>query len=92
MSQLHEVTERHRFDVERLLRYLKDRLPGFSGPLQVRQFQGGQSNPTFRLEAAFSFCSNVCLVTVLTIVSTCCPSLKKRMLGMDRIPYLTAMS
>jgi aminoglycoside phosphotransferase (APT) family kinase protein len=49
MSQLREVTERHRFDVERLLRYLKDRLPGFSGPLQVRQFQGGQSNPTYLL-------------------------------------------
>jgi len=49
MSQLREVTERHRFDVERLLRYLKDQLPGFSGPLQVRQFQGGQSNPTYLL-------------------------------------------
>ncbi len=49
MSQLREVTERHRFDVERLLRYLQDRLPGFSGPLQVRQFQGGQSNPTYLL-------------------------------------------
>ena len=25
------------------------RLPGFEGPVQVRQFQGGQSNPTFHL-------------------------------------------
>jgi aminoglycoside phosphotransferase (APT) family kinase protein len=49
MSQLRAVTERHRFDVERLLRYLKAQLPGFSGPLQVQQFQGGQSNPTYLL-------------------------------------------
>jgi aminoglycoside phosphotransferase (APT) family kinase protein len=49
MSQLNEVTERHRFDVDRLERYLRDRLTGFAGPLQVRQFQGGQSNPTYLL-------------------------------------------
>lgn len=24
---------------------------GFSGPLEVRQFKGGQSNPTYRLES-----------------------------------------
>jgi aminoglycoside phosphotransferase (APT) family kinase protein len=50
MSGLQEVTQRHRFDVERLQAYLRDALPGFSGPLQVRQFQGGQSNPTYLLE------------------------------------------
>ncbi len=49
MSQLNEVTERHRFDVDRLERYLRDRLTGFAGPLRVRQFQGGQSNPTYLL-------------------------------------------
>jgi aminoglycoside phosphotransferase (APT) family kinase protein len=49
MSQLQEVTERHRFDVDRLARYLQRELPGFAGPLQVRQFQGGQSNPTYLL-------------------------------------------
>jgi aminoglycoside phosphotransferase (APT) family kinase protein len=49
MSQLDEVTERHRFDVDRLQQYLQGGLTGFSGPLQVRQFQGGQSNPTYLL-------------------------------------------
>ncbi len=49
MSQLQEVTERHRFDVERLAAYLAGRLPGFSGALTVRQFHGGQSNPTYLL-------------------------------------------
>jgi len=49
MSQLQEVTERHRFDADRLVDYLAGQLPGFVGPLTVRQFQGGQSNPTYLL-------------------------------------------
>lgn len=49
MSQLQEVTERHRFDVERLADFLSRHLPGFAGPLRVRQYQGGQSNPTYLL-------------------------------------------
>lgn len=43
------VRAAHRFDESRLARYLKDRLEGFDGPLSVRQFSGGQSNPTFLL-------------------------------------------
>ncbi len=50
MSQLQEATERHRFDVERLRQYLAGRLPGFDGPLTVKQFHGGQSNPTYLLQ------------------------------------------
>jgi aminoglycoside phosphotransferase (APT) family kinase protein len=49
VSQLQEVTERHRFDAGRLGAFLAAHLPGFAGPLQVRQFQGGQSNPTYLL-------------------------------------------
>ena len=49
MSQLGEVTERHRFDIDRLSAHLQHHLPGFTGPLQARQFQGGQSNPTYLL-------------------------------------------
>ncbi len=49
MSQLQNVTERHRFDEQRLQEYLSQALPEFAGPLQVRQFQGGQSNPTYLL-------------------------------------------
>jgi aminoglycoside phosphotransferase (APT) family kinase protein len=40
----------HRFDEARLERYLTDRMPDFRGPLTVRQFVGGQSNPTYMLE------------------------------------------
>jgi len=43
------VRETHRFDVDALERYLGSRVPGFAGPVTVSQFQGGQSNPTYRL-------------------------------------------
>ncbi len=43
------VQERHRFDVVALERYLRSRIEGFSGPLAVEQFRGGQSNPTYLL-------------------------------------------
>jgi len=41
------VQERHRFDVAALASYLEAVIDGFAGPLQVEQFKGGQSNPTF---------------------------------------------
>jgi aminoglycoside phosphotransferase (APT) family kinase protein len=43
------VQERHRFDVARLEAFLAARIAGFAGPLDVAQFKGGQSNPTFLL-------------------------------------------
>jgi aminoglycoside phosphotransferase (APT) family kinase protein len=47
-----EVEARHRFDEARLEAFLRESLPGFAGPLRVRQFRGGQSNPTYELVAA----------------------------------------
>ena len=38
------------FDAARLEAFLASRLPDFNGPLTVRQFKGGQSNPTYLLE------------------------------------------
>ncbi len=46
------TTERHRFDEARLAAWLERNLPGFAGPLAVRQFASGQSNPTFHLQSA----------------------------------------
>ena len=43
------VQDKHRFDVERLERYLSGHVEAFAGPLTVEQFAGGQSNPTFLL-------------------------------------------
>ncbi len=45
------VAEAHRFDVAALERYMRSHVEGFSGELEVEQFRGGQSNPTFRLTA-----------------------------------------
>jgi len=45
------VDERMRFDVDRLEVYMREHIEGFSGPLEVEQFSGGQSNPTFMLKA-----------------------------------------
>ena len=39
-----------RFDSDALASYLRERVSTFSGPLTVRQFKGGQSNPTYLLE------------------------------------------
>jgi len=36
-------------DTSRLSEYLSDHIPGFTPPLQVEKFDGGQSNPTFKL-------------------------------------------
>jgi aminoglycoside phosphotransferase (APT) family kinase protein len=46
-----DVREGHRFDVATLEHYLTPRIPGFAPPVQVRQFLGGQSNPTYHLTA-----------------------------------------
>jgi aminoglycoside phosphotransferase (APT) family kinase protein len=45
-----EVAPPLRFDGERLEAYLAREVTGFAGPLAVRQFRGGQSNPTYLLE------------------------------------------
>src|SRR3546814_19752884 len=37
------------FDEAALSRWMADHVPGFEGPLSVEQFQGGQSNPTYKL-------------------------------------------
>ncbi|MEM6615258.1 MAG: phosphotransferase family protein [Pseudomonadota bacterium] len=46
------VSEGVAFSVERLTTYLKEAVDGFQGPCSVSQFKGGQSNPTFLIEAA----------------------------------------
>ncbi len=46
------VREGHRLDEAALARYLADHLPAFREPLTVRQFEGGQSNPTYHLQTA----------------------------------------
>jgi aminoglycoside phosphotransferase (APT) family kinase protein len=45
-----EVVPALKFDAGRLAAYLTRCLPDFAGPLEVRQFKGGQSNPTYLLQ------------------------------------------
>ena len=45
------VKERHRIDGARLETWMRANVPGFAGTLAVEQFRGGQSNPTYRVEA-----------------------------------------
>ena len=45
-----EVREGHRFDQGALAAWMRENVPEAQGPLTVRQFKGGQSNPTFRLQ------------------------------------------
>lgn len=45
-----EVPDAHRLDGAALRRWLGAHIEGFDGSLHLRQFQGGQSNPTFLLE------------------------------------------
>ena len=49
--ELTAVRDAHRFDEGALERYLTEHIDGFQGPMKIEQFEGGQSNPTFRLEA-----------------------------------------
>jgi aminoglycoside phosphotransferase (APT) family kinase protein len=44
-----QVAEAQQFDIASLETYLRENVDGFEGPLGVRQFKGGQSNPTYLL-------------------------------------------
>ena len=44
-----DVADALRFDERNLADYLVQHIEGFAGPLFVRQFRGGQSNPTYEL-------------------------------------------
>jgi aminoglycoside phosphotransferase (APT) family kinase protein len=49
-SGTREVSDRLRFDIASLERWMSGHVEGFEGPLGVTQFKGGQSNPTYRLD------------------------------------------
>ena len=51
-SGTREVAPALSFDAGRLARWMQAHVTDFEPPLSVRQFRGGQSNPTYLLEAA----------------------------------------
>lgn len=48
-SGTREVDPRHALDAEALDAWLRGHVEGYAGPLSIRQFKGGQSNPTYEL-------------------------------------------
>ncbi len=49
-SGTRDVAEPLRFDFAALEAWMAEHVADFAGPLQVTQFKGGQSNPTYRLD------------------------------------------
>ena len=49
--ELTPVREHHRFDESALAAYLSEHMEGDFSDLDVLQFEGGQSNPTYRIHA-----------------------------------------
>ena len=60
------------FDAERLQTYLSASVAGFAGPVTIRQFKGGQSNPTYLIEtpALELAWSEIVDVPLTTLVAT----------------------
>jgi aminoglycoside phosphotransferase (APT) family kinase protein len=48
-SGTREVDPRHALDTAALDAWLREHVDGYAGPLTLRQFKGGQSNPTYEL-------------------------------------------
>ncbi len=44
-----DVADSHKFDENALREYMEAHVDGYEGPLDVSQFKGGQSNPTYQL-------------------------------------------
>lgn len=50
-SGLRENSAHAAFDTSKLVGWMHENIPGFSGPIEIQQFAGGQSNPTFLVSA-----------------------------------------
>jgi aminoglycoside phosphotransferase (APT) family kinase protein len=48
---LRETPSPYAFDPKALGRWMREHIPGFSGPIEVQQFAAGQSNPTFLVQS-----------------------------------------
>ncbi len=49
-SGVKRVEERHKLNETSLAAWMTAHVAGYEGPLEVHQFKGGQSNPTYRLD------------------------------------------
>jgi aminoglycoside phosphotransferase (APT) family kinase protein len=51
LAGLRQTPAQHSFDAQRLNAWMQTHIAGFSGPIDVQQFAGGQSNPTFMVQS-----------------------------------------
>jgi len=51
-AALRPPSPQHSFDTQKLAAWMQAHIEGFEGPVEVRQFSGGQSNPTFLVQSA----------------------------------------
>ncbi len=49
VAELFDVREEEEFDHDKLAAYLRGKVPGAEGPMEVKQFRGGHSNLTYLL-------------------------------------------
>ena len=52
VAGLRDTPGAHTLDCAKLAAWMAVHIPGFSGPIEVQQFAGGQSNPTFLVQTA----------------------------------------
>jgi hypothetical protein len=52
------VEPKHRLDEGGLANWMSSNIAGYSSPVRVSQFKGGQSNPTYRLDSPSTSCSS----------------------------------
>jgi aminoglycoside phosphotransferase (APT) family kinase protein len=50
-SGTREVLEAHKVDSDALYEYMQSHVEGFQGPIEISQFKGGQSNPTYLIDS-----------------------------------------
>ncbi|MBT3701889.1 MAG: phosphotransferase [Alphaproteobacteria bacterium] len=50
-SGTQDVLEAHRIDTNALQAYMEEHVEGFSGNVELSEFKGGQSNPTYKIKA-----------------------------------------
>ncbi|MFT5209885.1 MAG: aminoglycoside phosphotransferase (APT) family kinase protein [Flavobacterium sp.] len=51
-----EVQERHKIDIKSLQNYMSAHVSGFDGEIFLEEFAGGQSNPTYKVNAGGKSC------------------------------------
>ena len=58
MNGTKEMSEKHFIDAKILNDYLENNIDAYEGPLNIEEFIGGQSNPTYLLKTCLLYTSD----------------------------------